>query len=157
MIIEHNPNHSRLAKNLPTLAEFDEKFFYIFDLILIILTVILLLAELFSSVAWLHSVMAGLAFLGLVPVIISTIKSLVAKRISVDLLAAIALIFSFISKEWTSAAFITLMLAFARIFDQLTQARAKKTIQGLMKYHVENVRIRVGDSLKEVHISQATI
>ena len=46
------------------------------------------------------------------------------------------------------------MLAFARIFDQITQARAKKTIQSLMKYHVENVRIRVGDSVKEIHIHE---
>lgn len=35
-----------------------------------------------------------------------------------------------------------------------TEARAKKTIQSLMKYHVERVRLRVNDSVKEVHVSK---
>lgn len=125
-----------------------------FDIFLIVITGSLLIIRLFSSASLLNQIIAALAFIGLIPVAISAIKSLVARKISVDLLAAIALVFSLISQEWVSAAFITLMLAFARIFDQITQARAKKTIQGLMKFHVENVRVRVGDGVKEMHISQ---
>jgi Cd2+/Zn2+-exporting ATPase len=44
------------------------------------------------------------------------------------------------------------MLAFARIFDRLTEARTKRIIQSLMKYHVEWVRVRVGETIKEIHI-----
>jgi heavy metal translocating P-type ATPase len=89
---------------------------------------------------------------------VSAVKSLIAKRLSVDLLATIALAFSLISHEWVSAAFINLMLAFARLFDRITEARAKKTIQSLMKYHVERVRIKTADdSIREVHISEVHI
>ena len=143
---------SSLSKHLPTLALFEERFFLIFDSALIILTGSLLIAGLFSDMPWLTLVMATLAFLGMIPVAISAVKALVDKHISVDLLAALALAFSLFEQEWKSAAFITLMLAFARIFDHITQARAKKTIESLMKYHVESVRIRVDDGIKEIHI-----
>jgi len=72
----------------------------------------------------------------------------------VDLLASIALGFSLLAHEWSSAAFITLMLAFARVFDHITQARAKRIIRSLMKYHVETVRVRRGESIEETHISK---
>jgi Cd2+/Zn2+-exporting ATPase len=49
------------------------------------------------------------------------------------------------------------MLAFARIFDHITQSRAKKIIQSLMKFHVENVHIQVGETVKEVHMSQVQV
>ena len=145
---------TRLAKNLPSLELFEERFFMIFDSILIASTLILLILAIFLRTSWLGEAMAAVAFFGIIPVAINAVKSLVSKKISVDLLASIALGFSLLSHEWTSAAFITLMLAFARVFDHITQARAKKTIQSLMKFHVETVRIRVGDSVKEIHISQ---
>jgi P-type E1-E2 ATPase len=46
------------------------------------------------------------------------------------------------------------MLAFARAFDHVTQTRAKRIIQSLMKYHVENVRVQVGETVIEKHISE---
>ncbi len=144
----------KFAKNFPSLELFEERFFMVFDIVLIVCTGSLLIARIFSNTPWLHESMAVLAFLGIIPVAISALKTLVEKRISVDLLASIALVFSLFAQEWSSAAFITLMLAFARIFDLITETRAKKTIQSLMKYHVENVRIRIGDSVKDIHISE---
>ena len=126
----------------------------IFEICLIVLTAIALVVSFFFKIIVANEILAVLSFLGLIPVVISAIKSLIKKRLSVDLLASIALIFSLLSREWFSAAFITLMLAFARVFDRITETRAKKTIQSLMKYHVERVRLRVNDSVKEVHISE---
>ena len=141
-----------------------EKFFLYFDIILIILivpvSVFTFLPKSLNIIGQFKItnavyVLAILSIIGLLPVVISAIKSLINKRLSVDLLATIALTFSFISHEWVSASFITLMLAFARLFDHVTEARAKKTIQSLMKYHVENVRIKdLDDNIHEVHISQ---
>jgi len=134
-----------------------EKFFLFFDIILVIF-IVPISASTFLPES-LHipnaiTLLAVLSIVGLLPVLVSAIKSLLSRRLSVDLLATIALTFSFISHEWVSASFITLMLAFARLFDNVTQARAKKTIQSLMKYHVENVRIKDSDdNIKEVHIS----
>ncbi|MDE2041320.1 MAG: cation-translocating P-type ATPase [Patescibacteria group bacterium] len=136
----------------PRSAHLEEKAFYYFDIGLIAFTSIFLVGSLFSQTAWIGLVLAILSFGGLLPVLWSAIKSLRARHISVDLLASIALIFSLIAAQWSSAAFITLMLAFARMFDHLTQARAKEIIQSLMKYHVESVRLRVGETVKETNI-----
>jgi len=124
------------------------------DIILVAGTALFLIISFIFRQSWATPVLAILSFLGLIPVVISAVRSLLKKQISVDLLASIALIFSLLSREWSSAAFITLMLAFARIFDHITQARAKKIIQSLMKYHVENVRVQVGESIREIHVSQ---
>ena len=130
-----------------------ETIFSAFDIILIVCTVASLITSFFFHERQVSDmILAGLAFAGLIPVIISAVKALIKRQLSVDLLAVIALAFSLFSQEWFSAGFITLMLAFARLFDRITEERAKRTIQSLMKYHVEHVRIRVGETVKEVHI-----
>ena len=133
---------------------FEEKAFFYFDIFLIAASATGLILSFFFHVDLADAMLAGVAFAGLLPVFYSAIKSLIGRQISVDLLASVALVFSLFSHEWFSAAFITLMLAFARVFDHVTQARTKKIIQSLMKYHVEQVRIQVGETVKEVHISQ---
>ncbi len=124
----------------------------VFDILLITLILVFLLLSLFNHTNLVGTVLMYLSFIGLLPVLLSAIKSIIKGRISVDLLASIALIFSIISHEWFSATFITLMLAFARIFDLLTMAKTKSIIQSLMKYHVEWVRVQVGETIKEIHI-----
>ena len=131
-----------------------ERLLFGFDIALVISTSVFLVVASLLRISWATPILAVLSFLGLIPVILSAIKSLFKKQVSVDLLASIALVFSLLAEQWTSAAFITLMLAFARIFDHLTQARAKKIIQSLMRYHVEEVRIKNGESIHEVHVSQ---
>ena len=139
-----------------------KSFFLIFDVMLIIGIVIFLCIEfvlkfIFPSSHLIYSVgivLAILTILGLIPVGMSAFRALIKRHITIDLLATIALVFSLILSEWTSAAFITLMLAFARVFEHITDARMEKTIKSLMKYHVEWVRIKVGDNIKDVHISE---
>ncbi|MFA6554670.1 MAG: cation-translocating P-type ATPase [Candidatus Paceibacterota bacterium] len=142
-----NPENSRWS-------DFEDKFFLVFDILLIALTVIFLGMSFFLHETWSNLFLAGVSFLGLLPVAWSALKSLFKRQVSVDLLASIALIFSLLSKEWFSASFITLMLAFARIFDHITEARTKKTIQSLMKYHVEWVRVQIGETVKDIHIKE---
>ena len=141
-----------------TNIDFQNKLFLFFDISLIVLIIPVLISYFLPSqwqIPYALNIIAVLSILGVVPVIVSAIKSLLKKKLSVDLLATIALFFSFISREWISAGFITLMLAFARVFDHLTEARAKKTIQSLMKYNVERVRIKTSDdSIREVHINE---
>lgn len=136
------------------LAILEDKLFLAFDVILIAVSGISLVASFFIQAPWDTGILATFSYIGLIPVVFSAGKALYRKSISVDLLAVIALVFSLASHEWSSAAFITLMLAFARIFDRVTETRAKKIIKSLMKYHVERVRVRVGESFKDVHISE---
>jgi Cd2+/Zn2+-exporting ATPase len=150
-----------LSKGYNEATLITKMFFYIFDINLIVLTAISLIALLlpFSGAAKdiITIILAGLSFLGLIPVVISAAKSLIKRQVSVDLLASIALAFSLLAHQWSSAAFITLMLAFARVFDHVTQRRANKIIQSLMKFHVENVRIQEGETVKDIHISQVKV
>lgn len=131
-----------------------DKGLLIFDILLILFTTSALLLSIFVADVRLTDALMILSVLGLLPVLISAIRSLIKREISVDLLASIALIFSIISAEWFSAGFITLMLAFARIFDLLTMAKTKSIIQSLMKYHVESVRLVVGETIKDIHIKE---
>jgi heavy metal translocating P-type ATPase len=50
-----------------------------------------------------------------------------------DTLAGVALVFSLLSQQWTSAIFIGLMLAAARILGTLTETRTKRNIEALLK------------------------
>ncbi len=143
-------SHNRFSR----FSILEEEAFYIFDIILIAFVAIIVIMSFFVQESWFGVALAVPSILGLIPVAVSSVKSLLKKRLSVDLLASIALIFSLVSHEWRSAAFITLMLAFSRVFEHITEMRAKKTIQSLMKYHVERVRLRVNDAVKEVHISE---
>ncbi len=68
------------------------------------------------------------------PVLWGVYQSIKAREwASMDLLASVALIFSIISREWTSVIFIALMLAAARMLDSVTKDHTEKSIKGLLK------------------------
>lgn len=90
-----------------------------------------------------------LSIIGLLPVLYSAIKALIKKELTIDLLASVALIFSFLAKQWYSATFINLMLAFARIFDFWTEMRTKNIIGHLMKYRPIKVKVKEGGRVVE--------
>lgn len=127
---------------------------YLFDVGLIALTSAALAGSFFFGLSGADTLLAVLSIMGLAPVLASAVRSVARRRVSVDLLASIALVFSLLAGQWSSAAFITLMLAFARVFDHVTSAKAKRIIQSLMKYHVDAVRVVSGETVKEVHVSQ---
>lgn len=104
-----------------------------------------------------ESVFVVLAFIGLAPVLASAVKALIRRRLTIDLLASVALIFAFIAGEWYSAAFINLMLVFARIFDLWTTMRAKNIIEHLLKYRPERVKIQRGTEIIEIPAAKIKI
>ncbi|HNZ84200.1 MAG TPA: HAD-IC family P-type ATPase, partial [Candidatus Pacearchaeota archaeon] len=90
------------------------------------------------------------AILATIPVFISALQSLRNKKISVDLLASIALIVSLIEKEWVSAIFINLMIASARAFSIYVKIRSHSAIDSLMKLNPKKVKIEQDGKIIEI-------
>lgn len=87
-----------------------------------------------------------------IPVVVSTIKALASRKITVDLLATIALFVSIFEKEWTSVIFINLMIICAKIFGMYTENKAKNAIQSLFKLRPTQVKIKKNNQIETIHI-----
>jgi Cd2+/Zn2+-exporting ATPase len=114
----------------------------IFDVILIFLLTVSLFTHFLNIITLPDFVFAVLSFIGLLPVLKSAISALIKRKLTIDLLASIALIFALASHEWYSAAFINLMLAFARIFASWVEMRSKNIIARLLKFRPEKVKVK---------------
>lgn len=101
-------------------------------------------------------------FIGLIPVARSSFRALKEKQISVDLLATIALFFSFVTAEWASMLFINLMLAGARVLDLYTKRRVRLSLESLIKLTPSKARVlrkekTEGISLSEVRVGDLVV
>lgn len=97
------------------------------------------------------------AFFTTLPILWSALKSLKNKKISIDLLASIALIVSLINKQWTSVLFINLMITSARIFSTYTGARSRRALESLMKLKPQKAKIKIDGGFREVHLSDVRV
>ncbi|MBU2578870.1 hypothetical protein KKA09_02020 [Patescibacteria group bacterium] len=94
-------------------ASFENTLYFWFDVFVAVLSVFVLIIDPFhvfgkninTIIFW------GVAIVGLLPVLLSAIRALSNRKLTIDLLASIALIFALLSKEFHSAVFISLMLA----------------------------------------------
>lgn len=93
-------------------------------------------------------------FVGIVPVARSAYRSLKEKKINVDLLATIALFFSFISAEWSSMLFINIMLAGARVLDLYTKRRVRLSLESLIKLKPSKASVIRNGETAEIELSR---
>ena len=89
-----------------------------------------------------------------IPVIGATIQALRKKKITIDLLASVALLFSLLDRQWASVAFINLMITSARMFGNYTEGKVRKAIQSLLKLRPDNVRIKKNKDIIQIPISK---
>lgn len=99
-------------------------------------------------------ILAIVGIIGLIPVAKSAFFSLQNKKINVDLLATIALLFSFISAEWSSMLFINLMLTLARILDLYTKRRVRVSLESLTKLKPAHARILRGEEAVSIPLAE---
>lgn len=134
-------------------------FYFWFDLFLIIVSISVLLLNLFHVyVVNIDTiVLLIVSIIGVLPVLYSAIKALFKRKITIDLLASIALIFALLAREWHSAVFISLMLASARLFARYTENQARQSIKSLLKLRPEKIHIKVGDKIIEVGIDKIKV
>ena len=137
----------------------DQKLIYFrFNIFLAISLSAILLIHLFlpkSSTVGLIIILFGI--IGTIPIFFAGIKSIFNKKITVDLLATIALFVSLLQHEWTSVVFINLMITSARIFALYTENKAKKSIHSLLKLRPNKVKIKVDNQIKNVDIKDIKI
>ena len=82
------------------------------------------------------------AWAGAAPVLYGAVRQLMAREwASMEMLASIALGFSLYSNEWASAVFIALMLSGSRLLSVLTEARARKSIESLLKLRPDTAKV----------------
>jgi Cd2+/Zn2+-exporting ATPase len=122
----------------------------------------LLLSTAFSHFLWpqvnlSETLLIGSGLIGTLFVIISAIKMALERRISVELLASIALIASLIEGEWISVALINLMITAARIFSRFVAIRSHSAISSLLKIRPVSAKIERAGQLVEVSIEQIKV
>jgi Cd2+/Zn2+-exporting ATPase len=127
-----------------------------------ILITILLCALLFSvfkifSHGIIQNILIAVSIVAVIPLLLNALSALVKRRITIDMLASIALVFTFIKGEWFSAAFINLMLSSARLFDAYTQRRTKHIIERLLKLRPSKVKVKEGDVIREVGLESVKV
>lgn len=142
------PLHHRKHPRLPLIPEI------VFNVALVAFLAMALGFSFFELLPGGNRILVVLTIVGLVPVAQSALSALWRRELTIDLLASIALVASFIAAEWFSAAFITLMLAFARIFALWTEARAKDVVSHLARYRPITVKLKRGDGIVEVPVGE---
>lgn len=132
---------------------------YVSDILLSICLVLVLVAHQLKLFPFLgNDLLIIFTFFGTLPVFISAV-SLVGKKewASMDMLASIALIFSILSKEWSSAVFISLMLSSARILEKITEKKTRKSIDSLLKLRPEKAKVEKDGLIKEIKAEDVKI
>lgn len=102
-------------------------------------------------------ILSVVGIIGFAPVALSAFRTLKDKKISVDLLAAIALFFTFVTAEWGSMLFINLMLSGARIIDVYTKRRVRLSLESLIKLKPSKARVLRGNESVEIPLTDVRV
>ncbi len=124
-------------------------------LVALILSLISYYLKLFPNFQNLIIIIVGI--IATIPVLISAISALKNKKVTVDLLASIALFASILHREWASVAFINLMITSARIFGDYTEGKADSAIKTLLKLRPEIVNVKTKDGISQIPIEDVKI
>jgi len=131
----------------------------IFDFGVVALAIITLLNQLFhfipEEIGWIVALVT--VALGLVPVLRAALRELFHGIVTIDLLASVALLATLYTAEYVSASFIVLMLAFARVFEAITEDRARHAVLALLKLRPETARRKNGDEIEEISVHEVRI
>lgn len=116
-----------------------------FDNILLVFLLAILPVSYWKLVPLQEYFLIIISIVSTLPVVFSAYKAILDKKISVDLLASVALIFSILNHQWLSVIFINLMLTSARIFLAYNEANSRKNIESLLKLKPKKVKIKLSD------------
>jgi len=89
-----------------------------------------------------------------VPVVINAFVAIKKRKISIDLLAGIALVVSLIEQEWFSVAFINLMITSARMFARYVEIRSRSALNSLIKIKPTKATVERNGNIVDLPIEQ---
>lgn len=101
-----------------------------------------------------YSIIVVVSYLATLPTLISALRALKNKKISIDLLAGIALVASLINQQWISVIFISLMIFSAKIFANFTQARSHRAIENLLKLKPQKAKIKKDGKFRKIPLEK---
>jgi Cd2+/Zn2+-exporting ATPase len=127
-----------------------------FDIFLFIILALALIASFFKLLPASLSgqILIVVGIIATLPVLASAFRAIIKRRVSIDLLAAVALIAALIAKEWFSVVFINLMITSARIFASFVEARSRRAIESLLKLKPEVATIEQDGKLIQVSLDK---
>ena len=129
----------------------------IFNEILIGALALVLVINFVYAPHFIKTLLIILSYIALAPVVYSAAKALWSRQITIDLLASIALVFTFIQGEWVSAVFINLMLASARLFSAFTERRTENILSHLLKLRPSMVTVQANGTVQDIPLEQVKI
>lgn len=91
-----------------------------------------------------------LVYLGAAPTLWGAAQAAIKRKISIDTFNVFAVAVSIIYGEVLSATFIILMLAFARLLDEHTQSRTRRTLEELLKLKPQTATREKDGKLEEI-------
>lgn len=104
--------------------------------ILITITILLILAEIFQWVFKLtllyQILMAVAGVIGVIPIILTAISSLKVKLISIDVLVSLAVIGAFIISEFNEAAIVTWLFMLGEVLEDFTLKKTRSAVSDLV-------------------------
>lgn len=133
--------------------------FFNFNVILWVALFLILATYYIPAFHFLYSrqVLIVLAYLATIPVVISAIKAMVRREITVDLLASIALFASLWHSEWISVIFINLMITSANIFSIFTEHRSRAALESLLKLKPVTATVERDGVVTDIPIAQVVV
>jgi Cd2+/Zn2+-exporting ATPase len=130
-------------KQLKMFVNFDA-----FILVLILLSLLLLKYEIVIKIV---------GIVATIPVVLSALSSIKNRKVSIDLLASIALIVSLIEREWISVAFINLMITSARMFARYVQIKSHSALQGLIKSKPTKATVEKKGKIFDIPVEEVVV
>lgn len=127
------------------------RLFVNFDALIIVLIVLSFLLLKYEIV------IKAVGIIATAPVVLSAINAARKRKVSIDLLAGIALVVSLIEGEWISVAFINLMITSARMFSRYVEIRSHSALQGLLKAKPTTATVERGGEIMDVAIEEVKV
>ncbi len=120
-------------------------------IIIVAVLLALVLAWFWPAGQWL---LLAITAIGILPTLFEGLKGVWQFKINIHLFNSLAAVVAFITSEFRSAAFIVLMLSFARLLDWYTESRTSNAVEELLRLKPSTALRMIKDQVEEISTEQ---